>query len=96
MPGSKTTRSRRCARVHALRRIAFRRLDSVGAPIVSFAARWLAYGLPCRRFATGLTADSARRGADAGRYSFIVRDFHSPLLAGLSRRTQTTISPTGA
>ncbi len=48
-----------------------------------FAARWLAYMLPCRRFADVLANASARLGADVGRYSFIEVDLHHKLLAGL-------------
>ena len=50
---------------------------------VSFAAQWLAYALPCRRFAGALADADARLGADVDRYSFIVVDFHHLLLAGL-------------
>ena len=35
--------------------------------LLPFAPRWLAYMLPCRRFALGLTADDARLGTDAVR-----------------------------
>jgi hypothetical protein len=49
----------------------------------SFAAQWLAYMLPYRRFADILANACARLGADADRYSFIVTDFHHLLLAGL-------------
>src|SRR5262245_61472953 len=45
----------------------------------SFAARWLAYALPYRRF----VICDARLGADVVRYSFIAVDFHHQLLAGL-------------
>jgi hypothetical protein len=83
MPGSQTARSRPLTRVGACDRIAFRRTHGVGAPIVPFAAQWLAYTLPCRRFAPGLAAGDARLGADVGRYSFIVADSHHLLLAGL-------------
>jgi hypothetical protein len=48
-----------------------------------FAARWLAYMLPCRRFADVLADACARLGADVDRYSFIAVDFHHILLAGL-------------
>jgi hypothetical protein len=48
-----------------------------------FAARWLAYMLPCRRFADVLADACARLGADVGRYSFIEVDLHHKLLAGL-------------
>ena len=56
---------------------------------LAFAAQWLAYVLPCRRFAATLTGASARLGADADRYSFTVVDFHHLLLAGFSRRTKS-------
>src|ERR1700741_2696447 len=39
--------------------------------------------LPCRRFADVLADARARLGADVGRYSFIVVDFHHLLPAGL-------------
>ena len=53
---------------------------------MTFAAQWLAYALPSRRFA-GILADvDARLGADVGRYSFIVSDLHRLLLAGLGCR----------
>ena len=43
---------------------------------------WLAYTLPCRRFADILADACARLGADADRYSFIAVDLHHLLLAG--------------
>ncbi len=67
MPGSVATRSRPHACADPCGRIVFRLTDGVGAPIVPFAAQWLAYTIPCRRFAPGLAADDARLGADAGR-----------------------------
>ena len=48
----------------------------------AFAAQWLAYTFPCRRFAPSLAAGHARLGADVGRYSFIAVDLHHLLLAG--------------
>src|SRR5271166_4003433 len=57
--------------------------NGVGVPIDSFAAQWLAYTRPCRRFAPGLTTDDARLGASAVRYAFTVVDLHRLLLAGL-------------
>ena len=64
--------------------MAFRPTDSVGTRNqVYFAAQWLAYTLPCRRFADTLAGACARLGADADRYSFIAVDLHHPLLAGL-------------
>ena len=53
-----------------------------------FAAQWLAYALPYRRFAVTLTSANARLGADADRYSFTVVDFHPLLFAGFDRRTE--------
>ena len=83
MPGSRTTQDRKRARVDAHPRFAFRCDNGVGVPIDSFAAQWLAYTHPCRRFAPGLAADGARLGADVVRYSFIAVDLHHLLLAGL-------------
>ncbi len=83
MPGSATSRDRRCARVDAHPRVAFHRDKSVGVPIDNFAAQWLAYAFPCRRFAFGLATESARLGASADRYSFTAVDLHHLLLAGL-------------
>jgi hypothetical protein len=68
MPGSTTAPGRRDARSSALRRLAFRYLNSVGTrDKISFAAQWLACMLPCRRFATILTNGCARLGADVVR-----------------------------
>jgi hypothetical protein len=84
MPGSKTALGRQSARISAPRCVAFRYHESVGTQDNNFiAAQWLACTLPCRRFADILTVASARLGADADRYSFIVLDFHQLLLAGL-------------
>jgi hypothetical protein len=60
---------------------------------VAFAAQWLAYALPYRRFAGTLADDDARLGADADRYSFIVSDFHRLLLAGLPAHQLPTPLP---
>jgi hypothetical protein len=46
-------------------------------------AQWLAYALPCRRFAAVLTDVHARLRVDVDRYSFIVSDLHRLLVAGL-------------
>jgi hypothetical protein len=73
----------RCPRL----RVAFHQFNGVGARNErTSAAQWLAYALPYRRFADALADACARLGADAGRYSFIVRDSHPLLLAGLSGR----------
>jgi len=84
MPGSSTTPDRLGARVDAPCRVAFRLINDVGVrDNLIFEARWLAYALPCRRFAATLADGAARLGADVGRYSFIVSDLHRLLLAGL-------------
>jgi len=84
MPGSPTTPGWVGARDDAPVHVAFRKNDAVGTrDFQAFAAQWLAYVLPYRRFAATLAGDSARLGADADRYSFTVRDSHPLLLAGL-------------
>ena len=88
MPGSATSRDRRCARVDARPHVAFRRDKSVGVPIDNFAARWLAYAFPCRRFVSGLATENARLGAGVVRYSFTAVDLHHLLLAGLPAHCQ--------
>src|SRR5579862_3086886 len=59
----------------------------------AFAAQWLAYTIPCRRFAPGLATENARLGADAVRYSFIAVDFHHLLLAGLPAHPTPFLGP---
>jgi len=94
MPGSPTTPDRQSARNDALRRIAFRVVQRVCIRKNNlFVAQWLAYALPYRRFTCSLASTSARLGADAGRYAFIVVDFHHILPAGLPG-AQTTGSQT--
>jgi len=84
MPGSTTTPGCAGTRHIVPDHIAFHRLNSVGARgKVSFAAQWLAYTLPYRRFAGTLADACARLGADVVRYTFIVMDLHHLLLAGL-------------
>lgn len=84
MPGSPTTPGRAGTRVDAPVRVAFRSENGVGTrDNSSFAAQWLAYAHPYRRFTPALTDDGARLGADADRYSFIAVDLHHLLPAGL-------------
>src|SRR5260221_2012748 len=83
MPGSSTTPDRPGARDIASVRVAFRARNSVGTRGLAFAAQWLAYALPYRRFVAVLADANARLGADVDRYSFIVVDLHHLLLAGL-------------
>ncbi len=100
MPGSATTPGRMNARAVAFMRIAFHTCNGVGTrDNISFAAQWLAYALPYRRFAdaavgtlTGTLENAcARLGADAVRYSFIATDFHRLLLAGLTGALQVDV-----
>jgi hypothetical protein len=65
------------------KRVAFRTRNGVGTRGLAFAAQWLAYALPYRRFVAVLADANARLGADVDRYSFIVVDLHHLLLAGL-------------
>jgi hypothetical protein len=88
MPGSLTTPGRTVARDSAPVHIAFRETDNVGTRnFQAFAAPWLAYALPYRRFAVILADAGARLGANADCYSFIAVDFHHLLFAGFYRRT---------
>jgi hypothetical protein len=93
-PVSLTTPGRAGARNNASVHVAFRETEHVGTrDFQVYAAQWLAYALPCRRFADILADANARLGADADRYSFIVVDFHHLLLAGFYRRTGLLATP---
>ena len=95
MPGSPTTPGRPGARDSAPVRVAFRQRNSVGTrEEPTFAARWLAYAIPCRRFAGALAGADARLGADVVRYSFIAVDLHHLLLAGLPAHTEQPCAET--
>jgi hypothetical protein len=90
MPGSPTTPGRLDTRAIVSDRIAFRVVDRVGTQdIPNYAAQWLAYAHPCRRFACILADADARLGAVAGHYSFNVADFHRLLLASLLAHRQS-------
>ena len=81
MPGSATTPGHMDARAVASVCVAFRPFNGVGSRgNLTFAAQWLAYTLPYRRFAV----TGARLGADVVRYSFTAVDFHHLLLAGFT------------
>ena len=85
MPVSSTTPGWAGARNNASVHVAFRETDHVGTRnFQAFAAQWLAYALPYRRFDAALADAVARLGADAVCYSFIVVDFHHLLLAGFA------------
>jgi hypothetical protein len=84
MPGSPTALGRVGTRSSVPVHIAFRQQNGVGTQEdVDFAAQWLAYALPCRRFAGALADACARLGADVVCYAFIAVDLHHLLLAGL-------------
>jgi hypothetical protein len=93
MPGSQTTQGPPDARNSASGGFAFRQVNNVGTLIHNaFAAPWLAYTLPYRRFADHLAEACARIGADVGSYSFIAMDFHHLLLAGLPAHSLSFVS----
>jgi hypothetical protein len=82
MPGSPTAPGQPGAGESAPGHVAFHQQNCVGTRVdADFAAQWLAYALPDRRFACTLAGADARLGADVGRYSFIVVDSHHLLLA---------------
>jgi hypothetical protein len=96
MPGSLTAPRGAGTRASAPVRMAFRSSHGVGASGgTSFAAQWLAYALPCRRFAPALAGSDARLGADVDRYSFIAVDLHHLLLAGLPAHYRWRSSSSG-
>ena len=68
MPGSQTTQSRSDTRADVSDHVAFRETYGVGTlRFITFAARWLAYTFPCRRFADILAGTCARLGVNVGR-----------------------------
>jgi hypothetical protein len=96
MPGSKTTPGLAGARNDAPVSVAFRGVNNVGTRVYNaFAAQWLAYTLPYRRFAVILAEDCARIGGDVGCYSFIAVDSHHILLAGLPAHIAVGTAITG-
>ena len=67
MPGSQTTPGPTGARNNAPADFAFRQVNNVGTRVDNgFAAQWLAYTLPYRRFAGALADARARIGGDVG------------------------------
>ena len=93
MPGSQTTPGPTGARNNAPADFAFRQVNNVGTRIDNgFAAQWLAYTLPYRRFADVLADACARIGGDVDCYSFIAVDFHHILLASLPAHSLTVPS----
>ena len=77
MPGSLTTPGRTDARNNASVHVVFRKTEDVDTrDFQAFAAQWLAYVLPYRRFVVILADANARLGANADCYSFIAVDSH--------------------
>ena len=67
MSGSQATPGPTGARNNAPADFAFRQVNNVGTRIDNdFAAQWLAYTLPYRRFAVILAEGCARIGGDVG------------------------------
>jgi hypothetical protein len=65
MPGSQTALGQTDTRNSVPAHLAFRQQNGVSAQDdVDFAAQWLAYAIPCRRFADILADACARLGAD--------------------------------
>ena len=96
MPGSSTALGRMNARSNAFNRIAFHQENGVGTQKkADFAAQWLAYAIPYRRFAEVLADNCARLGADVVCYSFIVADSHRLLLTGLPAHSLPRPAPAG-
>ena len=93
MPGATTALGWAGARTSASVHIAFRFQNSVSAQNkADFAAQWLAYAIPCRRFADALADTCARLGADVVCYAFIAVDLHHILLADLSAHSGVGLS----
>src|SRR5262249_44005702 len=90
MPGSSTTPGRSDLAMVRPKRVAFRARNSVGTRGLAFAAQWLAYALPYRRFVGVLTDANARLGAGVDRSSFIVVDLHPLLLGGLTAHCESS------
>ena len=90
MPGSQTTPGPTGARNSAPADFAFRQVNNVGTQVANdFAAQWLAYTLPYRRFADALADACAQIGGDVDCYSLIAVDFHHILLASFPAHSLT-------
>jgi len=95
MPGSQTTPGPTGARSSAPADFAFRQVNNVGTRVANdFAAQWLAYTLPYRRFADALADACAQIGGDVDCYSLIAVDFHHILLASFPAHS-LTLRPAG-
>ena len=88
MPVSLTTPGWSGARNNASVHVAFRETDNVGTRnFQAFAAQWLAYALPYRRFDGTLADAAARLGADAVCYSLHRGGLSPPTPCRFRRRT---------
>ena len=83
MPGSPTTPGRPGARDGAPGRVAFRISHCVGTRNRNFRGSMAGLCVPLSTLRLRPYGHRARLGADVDRYSFIVRDLHPLLLAGL-------------
>jgi hypothetical protein len=80
MPGSSTTPGRSDLAIARPKRVAFRIRNGGGTRELAFAAQWLAYALPYRRFAAVLADADARLGADVDRrFATAVASGHATL-----------------
>src|SRR5260370_25745093 len=96
MPAPKPTPGTAAAPNTAPADFAFRQVNNVGTRVDNgFAAHWLAYTLPYRRFADVLADACARIGGDVDCYSFIAVDFHHILLASLPAHIAVGTAITG-
>jgi len=90
MPGSQTTPGPAGARTSAPVGFAFREVNNVGTRVYNaFAAQWLAYTLPYRRFAVVLAGGRARIGTCTTYSLPVSRRTHSR--CGLHARAVTKI-----
>ena len=77
MPGSPTALGRADTRSNVPVHIAFRQQNGVSTQKkADFAAQWLAYAIPYRRFAEVLADNCARLGADVICYIFFAVDLY--------------------
>ena len=83
MPGSLITPICPGACDHAPACVAFRQMHGVGTQNRIFRSSMAGYAPACQRFGETLAGNCAWLGADVDHYSFIARDLHSLLLAGL-------------
>jgi hypothetical protein len=69
--------------------VAFCGTENISAPNLSYAAQYLACGLPCERFTSALADNPCITRGRYGRYTFTVTDFHRLPFAGLPAHPST-------